>query len=177
MFDDQQAFKLIYQHYFIRLFRLSFSIVKTKELAEEITNDALVMLWHKRTRLPAIHNLDIYLYTAVKNDSVTKLNKEQAKYTTDISTVMGEMVQITADPEKLMISAEMAKQLTAAIASLPPRCRLIFKLIKEDGMKYKEVAALLDLSVKTVEAQLTIAVKKIMTVTQLRVNSRKTSQL
>ncbi|MBV7530655.1 RNA polymerase sigma-70 factor [Chitinophaga sp. sic0106] len=174
MFDDQQAFKLIYQHYFIRLFRLSFSIVKTKELAEEITNDALVMLWNKRSRLPAIHNLDVYLYTVVKNESITKLSKEQAQYTTDLSTVAGEMVHITADPEKLMISAEMGKQLNAAIAGLPPRCRLIFKLIKEDGMKYKEVATLLDLSVKTVEAQLTIAVKKIMAATQLRVISPKT---
>ncbi|HEY9260533.1 RNA polymerase sigma-70 factor [Chitinophaga sp.] len=173
MYDDQQAFKIIYQHYFIRLFRLSFSIVKLKELAEEITNDALVMLWNKRSRLPAIDNLDLYLYTCIKNDSIAKLNKEQAKYTTDISTAAGEMLKITLDPEKLMISAEMMKQLTEAIASLPPRCRLIFKLIKEDGMKYKEVAALLDLSVKTVEAQLTIAVRKILAATQLQTNTPK----
>lgn len=175
MYDDQQAFKIIYQHYFIRLFRLSFSIVKMKELAEEIANDALVILWNKRSRLPAIRNLDLYLYVSVKNDSLAKLSKEQAKYTTDISTAMGEDLRITADPEMLMISAEMMKQLTAAIAGLPPRCRLIFKLIKEDGLKYKEVAALLDLSVKTVEAQLAIAVRKILAATQLHTPSRKTS--
>ncbi|NIG55782.1 RNA polymerase sigma-70 factor [Chitinophaga sp. Cy-1792] len=175
--DDQQAFKLVYQHYFIRLFRLSYSIVKLKELAEEIANDALVMLWTKRSRLPAIHNLDLYLYTSVKNDAIAKLSKEQAKYTTDISTAIGEDLKITADPEKLMISAEMMKQLADAIASLPPRCRLIFKLIKEDGLKYKEVATLLDLSVKTVEAQMAIAVRKILAATQLQTTTQKLPQL
>jgi predicted DNA-binding protein (UPF0251 family) len=55
----------------------------------------------------------------------------------------------------------IVKRVIAAIDQLPPKCKLIFKLIKEDGLKYKEVARLLDLSVKTVETQLSIAVRKI----------------
>ena len=53
------------------------------------------------------------------------------------------------------------RRVIAAIDLLPPKCKLIFKLIKEDGLKYKDVARLLDLSIKTVEAQLAIAIRKI----------------
>ena len=60
-----------------------------------------------------------------------------------------------------MISAEAIKQIQEAIQELPPRCRLIFKLVKEEGLKYKEVAELLQLSVKTVENQMSLAFKKI----------------
>jgi len=55
----------------------------------------------------------------------------------------------------------MLRRLHDAIEQLPPKCRLIFKLIKEDGLKHKEVAELLQLSLKTVENQMTIALKKI----------------
>jgi RNA polymerase sigma factor (sigma-70 family) len=64
----------------------------------------------------------------------------------------------------------MQKRLNLAIDALPPRCKLIFKLIKEDGLKYKEVALLLDLSQKTIENQMTIALRKIGESIQLEVS-------
>jgi RNA polymerase sigma factor (sigma-70 family) len=71
------------------------------------------------------------------------------------------MNSIYFDPEKLMLTEEMMRQIKKAINDLPPRCRLIFKLIKEDGLKYREVAELLQLSVKTVEAQMAIALRRL----------------
>ena len=67
------------------------------------------------------------------------------------------------DPEKLMITEEVFRQIRQAVNDLPPRCRLIFKLIKEDGLRYKEVAEILHLSIKTVEAQMAIALRRIKT--------------
>ncbi len=55
----------------------------------------------------------------------------------------------------------MAAAIHAAIQKLPPRCKIIYKLIREDGLRYKEVADILHLSVKTIDAQMTIATKKI----------------
>ena len=72
-----------------------------------------------------------------------------------------QMNTIYFDPEQLMITEEMVRQIRKAVNDLPPRCRLIFKLIKEDGLKYKETAELLQLSVKTVEAQMAIALRRI----------------
>jgi len=68
---------------------------------------------------------------------------------------------IDATPEDLMISGEMLQGINRAINELPPQCRLVFKLVKEDGLKYREVAELLHLSLKTVENQMGIALKKI----------------
>ena len=72
-----------------------------------------------------------------------------------------QLQSIYFDPEKLMLTAEMMKRVQKAINDLPPRCQLIFKLIKENGLKYREVAELLNLSVKTVENQMTTAIRKI----------------
>ena len=72
-----------------------------------------------------------------------------------------EFRSIYLDPEQLMITSEMFRRVKEAIGELPPRCQLIFKLIKEDGLKYREVAELLGLSLKTIENQMTIALKKI----------------
>jgi RNA polymerase sigma factor (sigma-70 family) len=60
-----------------------------------------------------------------------------------------------------MISGEAIQRINIAINELPPKCRLVFKLVKEDGLKYREVAELLQISLKTVENQIGIALKKI----------------
>ena len=65
------------------------------------------------------------------------------------------------DPEQLMMTEEMMRQIRQAVNNLPPRCRLIFKLVKEDGLKYKEVAELLQLSIRTIEARMAIALRRI----------------
>jgi RNA polymerase sigma-70 factor (ECF subfamily) len=60
-----------------------------------------------------------------------------------------------------MLSTEIFQEIKRAVNALPTRCRLIFKLVKEDGLKYKEVADLLDISIKTVEAQMAIALRRL----------------
>ena len=62
------------------------------------------------------------------------------------------------------------RQIRQAVNSLPPRCRIIFKLVKEDGLKYKEVAELLQLSVKTIEAQMAIALRRLGKCMHLEIN-------
>src|SRR6185369_7818473 len=71
------------------------------------------------------------------------------------------MDKFAANPYDLMITAEMMGRMQQAIETLPPRCKLIFKLIREDGLKYKEVAEILNISVNTIDVQMAIAVKKI----------------
>lgn len=159
--SDYQSFKVLYGYYFVRLFRFCMSIVHNKESAEEIVNDVFINLWRRRTHLYKIENPDVYLYVAIKNHSLDYLSKDHLKEMVDISTVSGESIRFTLDPEQLMITEEMKKKISHAVDQLPPRCKLIFKLIKEDGLKYKEVASILDISIKTVEAQLAISMKKL----------------
>jgi RNA polymerase sigma-70 factor (ECF subfamily) len=138
-------------------------IVHQKEPAEEIVHNVFMKLWEKRTLLSKIENPDVYLYVAVKNHSLDYLSKNRFKETVDISSISSDFLVFHVDPEQMMITEEMRKKIAEAIEQLPPRCKHIFCLVKEDGLKYKDVAAILNLSVKTVEAQMVIAMKKLMT--------------
>ena len=164
--NDQHAFEDLYRHYFVRLFRFCFSIVHQKEPAEEIVHDVFLKLWKRKASASAITNVEVYLYVSVRNHALNYLRNDHFSGKTDIDTPdidsqCAERIRFQADPEQLMVSAEIIKDVLSAIDQLPPKCKLIFKLIKEDGLKYKDVARLLDLSLKTVEAQLAIAIKKI----------------
>jgi len=159
--NDELAFEKVYRQYFIRLFRFCFSIVHQKEAAEEIVNDVFLYLWKRREQSGDIRNLGVYLYIATKNLSLNYLRDNHFLHVVDISEQVSQYIKLEVTPGSLMESAETIRQMQNAIDELPPRCRLIFKLIKEDGLKYKDVAALLNISVKTVEAQLAIAMKKI----------------
>jgi len=170
-FTDEHAFEDLYRHYFARLYRFCFSIVHVKEPAEEIIHDVFMNLWKKRDSLPEIDNLDVYLYVAVKNYSLNYLRDNHFLHTVDIEQHCSNYIQFHADPEALLVSTETVKAVLAVIDQLPPRCKLIFKLIKEDGLKQKDVAELLGLSIKTVEAQLGIALKKIAAALKLQETS------
>jgi RNA polymerase sigma-70 factor (ECF subfamily) len=158
---NAHTFEDLYRQYFVRLYRWCFSIVHLKEPAEEIVNDVFLKLWKKKDTLSSIDNLDVYLYVSVKNLSLNYLRNDHHSQTVDLEGRCEQHIQFNADPETLLLSSEGVQKVRAAIDELPPRCKLIFSLIKEDGLKYKEVAVLLNLSVKTVEAQLVIAVRKI----------------
>jgi RNA polymerase sigma-70 factor (family 1) len=155
------SFEELYRQYFVRLFRFCFSIVHQKESAEEIVNDVFLKLWEKRDNPPAIGNPGLYLYVSVKNRSFNYLRDNAGLPTIEISERCDPYIRFDTNPETLLLGTETLHRVRAAINQLPPRCKLVFSLIKEDGLKYKEVARLLELSVKTVEAQLAIALKKI----------------
>jgi RNA polymerase sigma-70 factor (family 1) len=160
----EAAFEALYRLYFVPLFRFCFSIIHQKESAEEIVNDVFLKLWENRDSGPAIDKLRLYLYVSVKNRSLNYLRDNAGVHTIEISERCDDYIRFDTNPETILLDAEGLRRIRAAIDVLPPRCKLIFSLIKEDGLKYKEVARLLDLSVKTVETQLAIALRKIATV-------------
>jgi RNA polymerase sigma-70 factor (family 1) len=155
------AFEELYKRHFIRLFRFCYSIVHQKEPAEEIVNDVFLKLWQKRAVQPPITNPGLYLYISVKNRSLNYLRDKASVHVEELSERCNAYIRFEATPESLFLGAETLQRIRTAINQLPPRCRLIFSLVKEDGLKQKEVARLLDLSIKTVEAQLAIALKKL----------------
>lgn len=160
-YADQQAFKQLYQQLFFRLYQFAFSFVGSRESAEEIVNDVFIGLWQKRGTLDTIENLQVYLYVAAKNASLNCLRKRRLPVPMSLDELTIAHIRLSANPETLLVSREMRERIQEAIDGLPTRCRLIFKLIKEDGLSYKEVAVILDISVKTVDTQLYLALKKL----------------
>lgn len=161
-YNDPQALKSLYDLYGTRLFQLAMAIVKSRELAEEVVEDVFIQAWNKRSRLADLENLPFYLYTTAKNIGCSYLRKySRLQKTFSLDEVSLPYYQLSKPPEDLMITSETIQLINRAINDLPPKCRLIFKLVKEDGLKYREVAHLLHISVKTVENQVGIALKKV----------------
>lgn len=163
---DQNGFKEFYQMQFFKLYQFAYSFVHSKETAEEIINDVFLNLWQKRAALNAIGNINVYLYVSVKNACLNFLRRNNPSFTVSLDELCVDHFQLVADPELVLIQREQQKQMREAIEQLPPRCRMIFKLIKEDGLSYKEVASILDISIKTVDSQLCIALKKLAVLLQ-----------
>ncbi len=165
---DQAAFTQLYLHFGKKLIRFAIGLVRSTELAEELVEDVFVRIWANRRSIAQIENIAVYLYVAVKNKSLTTLSKKAREMVTAPFDHLDTNVdEFSADPYDLMITAEMMERMKAAIQALPPRCKMIFKLVREDGLRYKEVAEILNISVNTIDAQMAIAVKKICTSLQI----------
>ena len=160
-YNDQAAYKELFTAFYPRLMPLAVSIIKSRQSAEEIVSDVFNNIWQKRSRLEHISNLKLYLYTATRNTALNYRERENPAQTIDLAELPVELGMLPMNPEGLLITAEMKKMIREAVNQLPNRCQLIFKLVKEDELKYREVAELLKISVKTVEAQMTIALRRI----------------
>jgi RNA polymerase sigma-70 factor (family 1) len=161
LYDDAIAYRELFILYHDRLVNFSSSITRSRESAEEVVSDVFLKLWTGRIALTRVENFHLYVYVMTKNFSINRLLKEKRASSFSLDETVVEMKSFQMDPEQLMITSEMQKRINQAIQDLPAKCQLIFKLIREDGLRYKEVAELLNLSLKTVENQITIALRKI----------------
>ena len=168
--NDQAAYKELFLLLHGRLKQFAYSILKSQEEAEELVSDLFVKVWEKRDQLTTIDSPLLYFYATAKNLAFNRLNKQKGQQNIRSEEWLVQLNSIYFDPEQLMMTEEMMRQIRQAVNNLPPRCRLIFKLVKEDGLKYKEVAELLHLSVKTIEAQMAIALRRIGKYMHMEVN-------
>lgn len=166
LYDDELAYASLYTHCYPSLARFAFSFIKSRELAEEIASDVLLKIWNKRHKLLQIADFRLYLYVSTRNTALNELKKQQRLHAYSLEECGVWMKADDCTPEQLLITAEFFKRIQTAILQLPPQCRLIYKLIKEDGLKYREAADILHLSIKTIESQMGIAMKRLYEVFQ-----------
>jgi RNA polymerase sigma-70 factor (ECF subfamily) len=158
---DQPAFEGLYRLFFPRLQGFAMMYLHKKELAEEVVNDVMLKIWNKRSDILLIENIETYLFTAVRNHSLNHL-AQFSHYHVVYEPENGTMEVINLnDPSRLLEWKEIHHRLNLAIETLPDQCRTVFKLIREEGFRYKEVAEILGVSPRTVETQLFRAVKKL----------------
>jgi len=171
---NEQCLAELYKLFSKRLHHFARAITRSHEVAEEIVEDVFVKLWSNRARINEIENLTVYLYVAVKNRSLNAISQKATELIRapfdDLDIEAG---QVAADPYNLLVTAEMMKRMQQAVDNLPPRCKMIFKLVREDGLKHREVAEILNISLNTVDVQMAIAIKKICTELQVsRINKQ-----
>ena len=158
---EEYAFQLLFELFANGLFRFSFSILKNKELAEEAVSDVFFNVWIHRSKLSQIENFKAYLYTSARNTSLNYLDKEKRNKAIQLEDISVPLLIDDICPESELISKELKEAIGRAIDHLPERCKLIYSLAKIEQLKYKEIASILDISVKTIDQQLCIAIRKI----------------
>lgn len=135
--------------------------IHQKEEAEEIVTDVFVKSWLNRGNMQHIQRPDTYFFVAVKNQSLNYLKKYSSIHVLPIEDSGETNLIDTANPHFQLEKKELHFYLDQSIEALPQQCRIIFRLIKEDGLKYKEVAEILNISPRTVQTQLFRALQKL----------------
>jgi RNA polymerase sigma-70 factor (family 1) len=135
--------------------------IHQREEAEEIVTDVFVKTWINRNNLQHIQRPDTYLFVAVKNQSLNYLKKYSSIHVVPVEDSDDVNLIDTSNPQLQLEKKELHFFLDQSINALPQQCRIIFRLIKEDGLKYKEVAEILNISPRTVQTQLVRAMHKL----------------
>lgn len=157
---DEQAYRQLFLHYYHTLSRFTLGFVKTKEAAEEVVSDVMLKVWSMNDRLNEIDNLTVYLLRATRNQSLNYLRSQQKmKQSVEASDENFGYDNLT--PETLLLDNEWKAQFRLAVAKLPPKCQMVYKLIKEDGLTYKEAAQVMEISENTVDRHLNNALHKL----------------
>ena len=162
---DQKKFRQLMELTSDDLLLFAMGFLKEKETAEEIVSDVYVKIWNNRKDLLKVKNIKSYLFISVKNGCLSHLRKSRNKNIISIDEFEEynfEYIFLPVDaPEDDLIEQETVNLIYQAIDKLPPKCKLAFTLAKVNGLKYKEIAEIMNVSEKTVNNHLVNAVNKI----------------
>lgn len=166
--EAQQDFSDIYAVYFTKMLRFSRAYVGREEDAENIVQDLFVYLWEHVDILDTVGNRDAFLFTLVKNRCLNFLKhqlyvdaRKHSLQEVEEWELRMNLYSLQQFDESVLSIEEVEGLLKEAIDHLPERCREIFRLSRIEGLKYKEIAERLHISVNTVENQVSIALRKL----------------
>ncbi|MDZ7723261.1 MAG: RNA polymerase sigma-70 factor [candidate division KSB1 bacterium] len=154
---DIQAFERCYRYYCQKLIEFACYYVKDIYSAENIVQDVFLNLWQNRDKIDPSSNLKSYIYKATKNRALKVIRKQntEQKY----RNVQEERIIYAEFSDAKVLEKELDLQLNNAIDGLPEKCRIIFCMNRYNHLTYREIASVLDISVKTVETQMGRALK------------------
>jgi RNA polymerase sigma-70 factor (family 1) len=156
--DDQQAFTSIYNHYWKRLYLYALSKTGDREMAEEVVHDVFADFWTRRHQTEIHSTLEGYLIQAVKF-CVYKYIRASKTRETYIREIASHLYDQQAQGQPSPDTQDMEQRLSESISLLPQRCREVFELSREQQLSYREIAARLSISPKTVENQISKALR------------------
>ena len=151
---DMKAFERVFREFYAPLTLYSKSFLQDKDAAEEVVQELFYQLWNNREQLEIKTSLKSYLYQAVRNRSLKVIRHQMVKqkHTDYVMSHSSEGVH-----EHEMEARELQKIITDILSKLPEKCSLIFRMNRFEGLKYREIAEELSVSVKTVEANMSRA--------------------
>jgi RNA polymerase sigma-70 factor (family 1) len=155
MVERPDSFEEMYRAHYKALRHVAENITGDDDAAHDLVQDVFVRLWHRRTGLEEILNKKAYLLRAVINASISYL--ESNKYRANMA---GLRIVSPSSTDAPVLEKELQSRIQSALKELPPKCKAIFVLSRFEGLKNREISEHLGLSVKTVENQMGIALKR-----------------
>ena len=161
---DVNAFEKIYRGYFSKVLSFVYRFSLSREDTEEVVQDVFLKLWEKRNSVNREKNLDTFLYVIAKNLVIDRIRTLVASRKRLQQLRISQENDIPQNAtEQLVNFYELKEIIEQLIDELPTRRRMIFKMNREKGLYYKEIADLLNISQGTVEKQMSQAIHTLKT--------------
>lgn len=157
---DERSFAKLFDIHSSQAFRFAYYFLRSKALCDEVVSDVFIRIWNNRKKMAEITNFEAYIFTLTKNQSLTYLDKisKTPAFTNDISR---DLISDIENPEEQILANELEKAINEAIDNLPEKCKIIFLMSRENKLRHHQIAEILEISEKTVNAQISIALKKL----------------
>lgn len=155
---ELEHFEELFNANYKALCNLAFRMLKDKNASEDVVQEVFMKVWNNRKQLNIKVSEKAYLYRSVYNSSLDYLDKWKRLRPSEDISFTGKEPSVT---ERRMEEDELEALLNRALDKLPPKCHAIFCLSRYDGMKHREIAEHLGISIKTVEAQIAIALDRL----------------
>lgn len=157
--DNRAAFNELYNRHWQSLYQMAWNVLKDEEICAEALQEVFVRLWENRSHLQ-INSLPAYLRAAVKYKviDVLRKNRDTEKWFVKLEDLDAGHFWFDEDPLELK---ELKSLIAEQVAGLPERARVIFELSRNEQLSNREIAIKLGISEKTVENQITIAIRKL----------------
>lgn len=151
-------FRIFFELHYQRLCSYAFSFLKDEDSCEDLVQDVFIKIWMNRQDLIGSDQLKFYIFSAVRNNCLTRLQKNKKLHIVEMTDEEeGDEIIIKLDPDEA--TAEPTILIAKALDRLPPKCREVFLLSRISNLSYLQIADTLEISIKTVENQMGKALK------------------
>lgn len=157
---DDKAFSELYDRYWEPLFGYVMHVLQDKEDSMDIVQDTFITVWQQRTSLGNVQSFKAYIFSIARYKALRyiRMNIRKRDY---LSSLLNFLQAHDESPEELMINGELQSIINTEVANLPPKMREVFLLSREQRLSYREIAAKLNISDKTVKKQISNSLKLI----------------
>jgi RNA polymerase sigma-70 factor (ECF subfamily) len=156
---DRESFNQVFRRYYSPMVRFCIRYVADSDLASEIVQDLFVKLWSNREKISFNTSFESYMLTSVRNSALTYINKERSHAEANLRVFSEE--SDNTDPSETLQSNNLEESYRKILKDMPEKRREVFLASRYDGLKYSEIAEKLGISQKTVEAQMSAAIKQL----------------
>ncbi|MFZ1702980.1 MAG: RNA polymerase sigma-70 factor [Saprospiraceae bacterium] len=155
--QPQKAIELLFSEYYVKLCVHVNTILKNKNVAEDIVQEVMLEIWKMKDQLIVASSVEAYLKRACRNKSLNYIRSQKLNFE-DIDTAE-EIKSDYINVEDALAVENLQEKIDEGINSLPEKCRLVFTLSRVEGLSYQEIADQLGISTKTVENQISKALR------------------